>query len=100
MHPPVERLFPFALRARVVIPGRQRLASARKRLEFILLTTDLSENSRRDLVEAFPGCPMLDRYTADDIERLFGFRNTKVLGFVKSSLARSILSELRGQGDE
>jgi hypothetical protein len=44
---PVERLFPFALRARILIVGREALLRSKSRLHFILITHDLSENSRK-----------------------------------------------------
>lgn len=92
---PVERLFPFALRAAIVIPGRDALRRMRRRLLFLLVTTDLSENSREAVRRDFAGLPLIERYTAADLERFFNLRNTKVVGFKKSALAQSILVELR-----
>ncbi len=97
---PIERLFPFALRAAVVVPGRETLHRLRKKLLFILITTDLSENSRETILREFASVPIVQRFTAADVEKHFGFQNTKVLGFKKSSLAKSILDELRAPPPE
>lgn len=92
---PVERLFPFALRAAILVPGREALRRMRKKVLFVLLTTDLSENSREDLLRDFSDVPLVVRYTAADLERFFHLRNAKVVGFKKSALAASILRELK-----
>lgn len=91
----VERLFPFLLRARCLIVGREALARSRKKLEFVLITTDLSELSRSRIMSTFALCPIVQHYTSADVERHFGFKGTKVLGFRKSSLARSVYSEMK-----
>ncbi len=92
---PVERLFPFALRAAILVPGREALRRRRKKLLFVLVTTDLSENSRADLLRDFGDLPLVEHYTAADMETFFRLRNTKVLGFKKSALAASIFRELK-----
>ncbi len=92
---PVERLFPFALRAAILVPGREALRRRRKKLLFVLVTTDLSENSRADLLRDFGDLPLVEHYTAADVETFFRLRNTKVLGFKKSALAASIFRELK-----
>jgi hypothetical protein len=92
---PVERLFPFVLRAAILIVGREALARRRKKLQFILVTTDLSANSRAAVLRDFAGVPMVEHYIAADLERWFGLRNTKVLGFRKSALANSVFRELK-----
>ena len=91
----VERLYPFALRAAILVPGREALQRTRKKLLFVLLTTDLSANSRQDVLGDFRGLPFVERYTAADVERFFHLHNTKVIGFKKSALAASILRELK-----
>jgi hypothetical protein len=92
---PVERLFPFALRARILLVGRETLGRSRSKLQFVLLTTDVSENTCREVVAQFQHYPVVQHFTSTDLERLFGLRATKVLGFTKSSLAQSIYSELK-----
>ncbi len=82
------------LRAHQVLVGRERLIHLRKRLAFVLMTTDMSERSRRELAAIF-SCPQVFAYTSEDIERIFGFRNSKLLGFQKGPLADAALRALR-----
>jgi hypothetical protein len=91
----VERLFPFVVRAKKFIVGRHALVRSRRRLHSILITTDISENSKQEILNEFADYPVLQKYTSGEIERFFGLRNTKVLGFEKSSLAQSIYSGLK-----
>jgi hypothetical protein len=42
----------------------------------------------------FP-CPQVCALTSGDIERLFGFHNTKLVGFRRGSLANALLQALR-----
>jgi len=89
-----EKLAPFALRSRQVVVGRERLIQIRKKLCFVLMTTDMSDRSRQELAAIFP-CPQVNALTSADIERLFGFHNTKLLGFNRGPLANSLLKALR-----
>lgn len=82
------------LRAHQVLVGRERLSQLRKRLAFVLMTTDMSERSRRQFAAIFP-CPQVFAYTSEDIERIFGLRNTKLLGFRRGALADAALQALR-----
>jgi hypothetical protein len=92
---PVERLFPFAVRARKLIVGRETLARSKSKLQWLLIAADLSESSRADILKEFGDYPVVQQFTSADFERLFGLRNTKVLGFAKSTLAKSIYAELK-----
>ena len=92
---PVERLFPFVLRARILIVGRETLRRSKPRLHFILIATDLSENSREDILRDFAHYPVVQIYSSADLETHFALRNTKVIGFKKSGLAQSIYRELK-----
>lgn len=98
-NPPVERLYPFALRARVVVVGEALLNKVRKKLHFILVTRDLSEKRLQEIQRTFTGTPILQGFESPTIEEHFGFKNTKVIGFKKSSLAVSIYRELKEQTD-
>lgn len=89
-----EKLAPFALRSRQVVVGRERLVQLRNRLAFVLMTTDMSERSRRELAAIFP-CPQVCALTSADIERLFGFHNTKLVGFRRGTLANALRKALR-----
>ncbi len=90
-----ERLFPFVIRARKLLVGREVLARSKSKLQFILVTTDLSDSSRDEILGAFPDYPIIQKYTAQELESFFSIRNAKVIGFAKSSLAKSIYSELK-----
>jgi hypothetical protein len=91
---PVERLFPFALRAGLLVVGREVLWRLRKRIHFVLLTTDLSANSLQEIRRDFAEVTLVQRYISADLEGFFKVRGTKVVGFKKSALARSLLREL------
>jgi len=97
--PAVERLYPFALRARVVVVGEALLNKLRKKLHFILVTRDLSEKRLKEMLRSYNETPILQIYETGDIEEHFGFKNTKVLGFKKSSLAVSIYRELKEKAE-
>ena len=92
---PVERLFSFVLRSRILIVGRDTLARSKSRLHFVLITRDLSENSRAEVLSDFAHYPVVQHYTAEELERFFGIKGAKVIGFEKSGLAQSIYAELK-----
>jgi len=92
---PVERLFPFVLRSRILILGRETLERSKSRLHFILITDDLSENGRQEIFKEFVHYPIVQRYSSADLEKFFGVRGAKAIGFAKSGLAQSIYAELR-----
>ncbi len=92
----MERLFPFVVRARKFFVGREALAHNRRRLHSVLIATDISENSRAEILRDFADYPVLQKYSAAELEEFFGARNAKVIGFEKSSLAKSIYGELKG----
>jgi ribosomal protein L7Ae-like RNA K-turn-binding protein len=91
----VERLLPFALRARILIPGREQLSRSKQRLHFVLITTDISEGSRSAILSKFASYPVVQHFSSEEIAQHFGLENTKVLGFKKSGLAQSIYAELK-----
>ncbi len=92
---PVERLFSFVLRSRILIVGRDTLARSKSRLHFVLITRDISENSRAEILSNFAHYPVVQHYTAEEIEKFFDIRGAKVVGFEKSGLAQSIYAELK-----
>jgi hypothetical protein len=92
---PVERLFPFVMRSRIVIVGRDTLRRSKSKLHFVLITHDLSEQSRAAVLEDFVHYPVVQHYTSEDLERHFGLKGTKVIGLAKSGLAQSIYAELK-----
>ncbi|MDA1273232.1 MAG: hypothetical protein O2960_04140 [Verrucomicrobia bacterium] len=91
----VERLFPFVLRSRCLIVGRETLQRSRSRLHFILITEDLSASSQSEILSEFAPYPIVKCYTSSDLERFFEVTGTKVIGFKKSGLAQSIYAELK-----
>lgn len=91
----VERLFPFVLRTRSLLVGRDTLRRSKGKLHFILITHDLSENSRAQVLRDFAHYPIIEHYLEADLEEFFGVKGTKVVGFAKSGLAQSIYAELK-----
>ena len=92
---PVERLFPFVLRARILLVGRETLLRSKSRLHFVLITNDLSEQSRKEILSEFAHYPIVQRYTSAELEQFFRLQGTKVLGFAKSGLAQSLYAEMK-----
>jgi hypothetical protein len=94
-HKPVERMYPFVLRSRILIVGRENLARSKRKLHFVLITDDLSETSRQEVLKDYAHYPVVQHYAATDLETYFGVKGAKVVGFQKSGLAQSIYGELR-----
>jgi hypothetical protein len=92
---PVERLFPFVLRSRNLLAGRDTLLRSKSKLHFVLITTDLSENSRAEILSEFAHYPVVQHYQTEDLEKHFGLKGAKVVGFAKSGLAQSLYAELK-----
>lgn len=88
-------MFPFVLRSRCLLVGRDLLARSKSQIHFVLVTTDLSENSRQQILSDFAHYPVVQHYTAADLETFFQIKNAKVVGFKKSGLAQSIYAELK-----
>jgi hypothetical protein len=91
----VERMFPFVLRSRILLVGRDILARSKGKLHFVLLTTDLSEKSRERMLQDFSFYPVVQKWTSAELETFFGVKGAKVIGFKKSGLAQSIYAELK-----
>jgi len=92
---PVERLFPFVLRSRILMIGRATLARSKSKLHFVLITSDLSETSREEILSDFSHYPVIQRYTSAELEKFFRIKGAKVMGFKKSGLAQSLYGELK-----
>jgi hypothetical protein len=92
---PVERLFPFVLRSRNLIVGRETLSRSKSKLHFVLITSDLAEGSREEILLDFKHYPIIQRYTSAELEKFFGIKGAKVVGFQKSGLAQSLYAELK-----
>ena len=92
---PVERLFPFVLRAKILLVGRDTLRTNKGKLHFVLITEDISANVRAEILTDFKHYPVVQHYAPADLERLFGITGAKTIGFTKSGLAQSIYAELK-----
>jgi hypothetical protein len=92
---PAEKLFPFVLRSRILLVGRETLQRSKRRLHFVLITTDLSEKSRTEILNQFTHYPVVQHYTMEQLEQFFGVRGAKVVGFQKSGLAASVYAALK-----
>ena len=92
---PVERLFPFVLRSRNLLAGRDTLLRSKSKLHFVLITTDISDNSRAEILSEFAHYPVVQHYQTEDLEKHFGLKGAKVVGFAKSGLAQSLYAELK-----
>ena len=95
MDKPVERLFPFVLRSRTHIIGRQRLEKSKHELQWILITTDISENSEQEILRIFKDYPVVKHFTEEELSALLNVNGTKLIGFKKGDLAKSIYAELK-----
>ena len=92
---PVERLFPFVVRSRILLVGRDTLRHSKSKLHIVLITLDISEQSRAEVLSNFTHYPVVQYYTSAELEQFFGLKGTKVLGFAKSGLAQSVYAELK-----
>jgi len=92
---PVERLFPFVLRSRNLLAGRDTLLRSKSKLHFVLITTDISDNSRAEILSEFAHYPVVQHYQTEDLEKHFGLKGAKAVGFAKSGLAQSLYAELK-----
>jgi len=92
---PVERLFPFVLRAGILMIGRDTLSRNKGKLHFVLITEDISEAVRDEILVDFKHYPVVQHYGPADLEKHFGIKGAKTVGFTKSGLAQSIYAELK-----
>jgi hypothetical protein len=91
----MESLFPFVMRARILIVGRDALARSKSILHFVLITSDISEKSRAEILSDFKHYPVIQHYTSKELEEFFGIRGAKAIGFKKSGLAQSLYAGLK-----
>jgi hypothetical protein len=91
----VELLFPFVMRARILLIGRSTLARSKSDLHFVLITRDISPHSREKILSDFKHYPVLQCYTEKELEDFFGVRGVRVMGFKKSGLAQSLYAALK-----
>ena len=91
----VERLFPFVLKTRALLVGRDTLRANKGKLHFVLITTDIAEVSREEVLKDFTHYPVVQHFTAAEFEAFFAVKGAKAVGFTKSGLAQSIYAELK-----
>jgi hypothetical protein len=91
----VERLFPFVLRAGILLIGRDKLRHSKGKLHFVLITDDIAENHRAEILLDFKHYPVVQYFVAADLEKFFKIKGAKAIGFAKSGLAQSIYAELK-----
>ena len=87
---PVERLFPFVLRTGILLIGREKLRHNKGRLHFVLITEDIAESVRAEILLDFKHYPVVQHFAATDLEKFFGIKGAKAIGFTKSGLAQSL----------
>lgn len=92
---PVERLFPFVKRTGILLVGRERLRGNLGKLHFVLITEDIANESRDEVLKDFKHYPVVQFFLPADLERCFGIRGCRAIGFMKSGLAQSIYAELK-----
>ena len=66
---PVERLFPFVIRSRNLLVGRETLGRSKSKLHFVLITLDISEQSRAEVLADFAHYPVVQLYTSAELEK-------------------------------
>jgi len=91
----VERLFPFVLKTRGLLVGRDTLRANKGKLHFVLIATDIAEASRDEVLKDFTHYPVVQHFTAAELEKFFNVKGAKAVGFLKSGLAQSIYAELK-----
>jgi ribosomal protein L7Ae-like RNA K-turn-binding protein len=80
----------------VLVRGREAVRATLKKIQFVLITTDISERSRREVFEMCTEVPVIALLTTAEVEHHFGLENTKIVGFLKSPIGKSLLAEMRG----
>jgi hypothetical protein len=83
------------MRAGILLIGREKLRHNKGRLHFVLVTEDIAESVRAEILLDFKHYPVVQYFTAGDLEKFFGIKGAKAVGFAKSGLAQSIYAELK-----
>ena len=91
----VARLFPFVVKTRGLLIGRDTLRANKNKLHFVLITEDIADSSRDEVLKDFSHYPVVQHFTGADLEKFFAVKGAKAVGFTKSGLAQSIYAELK-----
>ena len=75
--------------------GRDTLGRNKGKLHFVLITKDISEAVRAEILADFKHYPVVQHYGPADLEKFFGVKGAKTIGFTKSGIAQSIYAELK-----
>ena len=75
--------------------GRDALFANKGKLHFVLITEDIAEASRAEVLKDFTHYPVVQHFSAADFVRFFAVKGAKAVGFTKSGLAQSIYAELK-----
>lgn len=90
-----EGLFGFVRRTNNFVVGRDNLSRTKRKLKFLLVTTDISENSLVKMKAEFNEIPIVQYYTPEDLEKYFEVQKTKIIGFKKSPISDGIYKALK-----
>jgi hypothetical protein len=91
----VEKMFPFVLIGKYLVVGREALRNNKGRLHFVLIATDIIEAHREEVLRDLRHYPIVQHYTAAQLEKFFQCKGAKAIGFTKSGLAQSIYAGLK-----
>jgi hypothetical protein len=91
----VERMFPHVLRAKILVIGRDALRGNKGRLHFVLLATNIIAAHREEVLHDLKHYPVVQHYTAAELETFFQCKGAKAIGFTKSALAQSLYAGLK-----
>ena len=61
----------------------------------MLVTDDIAENHRDEVLADFKHYPVVQHFVAADLEKFFKIKGAKAIGFAKSGLAQSIYAGLK-----
>ncbi len=61
----------------------------------MLITKDIAEASREEVLKDFTSYPVVQHFTGADLEKFFNVKGAKAVGFAKSGLAQSIYAGLK-----
>lgn len=86
----LDTLLAFSKRSRNFILGRESIYRKRHQLHFVLVTQDLSENSRKEILYKFQHYPVVRFGNSDSICKALGIHGAKVIGFTKGGLSKSL----------
>ncbi len=95
---PVERLFPFVLKSHALLVGRDTLRANKSKLHFVLITTDIADVSREEVLENFMHYPVVQHcYGGRSWKLFFNCKRLARLRWLmaKSTLAQTIYAELK-----